>query len=112
MDINDKFFENFKTILDRLTLEELLCQLAEECGELAQAALKLRRALDGKNPTPRTEQECIENLAEEHADVELVFALIRSVLTGSEMSEFNAFDIQVRKAARWASRLAAREVTT
>lgn len=31
---------------------EVLAQLAEEVAELAQAALKLRRALDGTNPTP------------------------------------------------------------
>ena len=31
---------------------EILAQLAEEAAELAQAALKLRRSLDGTNPTP------------------------------------------------------------
>ena len=42
--------------------EELLLQLAEECAELSQAALKLRRALTGINPTPITEDEARENL--------------------------------------------------
>lgn len=36
-------------ISDILPKEELLCQLAEECTELAQAALKLRRAITGVN---------------------------------------------------------------
>lgn len=49
--------------------EELLCQLAEEASELAQAALKLRRVYNGKNPTPVTEKEALENLREEIADV-------------------------------------------
>ena len=49
--------ENFEKIKGRLGDAEVLAQLAEECTELAQAALKLRRALDGKNPTPNTEEE-------------------------------------------------------
>lgn len=32
----------------------LLEQLAEECSELAQAALKLARLERGENPTPKT----------------------------------------------------------
>lgn len=39
---------------DYLTESELLCQLAEESAELAQAALKERRALTNDNPTPKT----------------------------------------------------------
>lgn len=31
---------------------EVLAQMAEELTEAAQAALKLRRAMDGANPTP------------------------------------------------------------
>lgn len=49
--------ENFEKIKGRLVEAEVLAQFAEECTELAQAALKLRRALDGKNPTPNTEEE-------------------------------------------------------
>ena len=41
---------DLKFIRERLPREELLAQLAEEATELAQAALKYRRALDGKNP--------------------------------------------------------------
>lgn len=42
-----------KDVLDYLPREEILAQLAEEASELAQAALKLRRALNGTNPTPK-----------------------------------------------------------
>ena len=56
-------------INDYLTEAEILAQLAEECAELAQAALKLRRVLDGTNPTPKREAECRETLQEEIADV-------------------------------------------
>ena len=41
-----------KKVSDILPKTEILAQLAEEASELAQAALKLRRALDKK-----TEQE-------------------------------------------------------
>lgn len=58
-----------KKIKDRLGESEALAQLAEECAELAQAALKLRRALDGKNPTPNTEEERRSALIEEYTDV-------------------------------------------
>ena len=56
-------------IKDILPETEILAQLAEEAAELAQAALKLRRVLDGTNPTPVTETEARRNLVEECADV-------------------------------------------
>lgn len=40
-------------IIDHLSQGEILAQMAEELAEAAQAALKLRRALDDSNPTPR-----------------------------------------------------------
>lgn len=61
--------ESFEKIKGRLGEAEALAQLAEECAELAQAALKLRRALDGKNPTPNTEEERRRALLEEYTDV-------------------------------------------
>lgn len=41
---------DIKYVASRLSEEELLCQLAEEASELAQAALKLRRATTQNNP--------------------------------------------------------------
>lgn len=38
-------------IRDYLSDAEIVAQLAEEASELAQVALKLRRVLDGTNPT-------------------------------------------------------------
>ena len=52
-----------------LPINELLCGLAEECGELTQAALKLRRAYDQTNPTPVDPDQAYEDLCEEVADV-------------------------------------------
>lgn len=56
-------------IIETLGTEELLAQLAEEAAELSKAALKLRRALDGKNPTPVSPSEALRNVREEMADV-------------------------------------------
>lgn len=46
-----------------LTERDLLEQLAEECGELAQASLKLIRAKGySSNVTPKSEHEATEQL--------------------------------------------------
>lgn len=63
-------------IKQHLPQDELLAQLAEECAELSQAALKLRRALTGINPTPVTAEEARKNLVEEAADVYNVLGLL------------------------------------
>jgi NTP pyrophosphatase (non-canonical NTP hydrolase) len=57
--------------VSELAVEEKLAGLAEECSELAQAALKLRRVFDGRNPTPVNEEDALEKLHEETADVML-----------------------------------------
>lgn len=58
-------------IAQKLSQEDILCQLAEEASELAQAALKLRRVITGTNPTPVSEDEALRNLHEEIIDVSL-----------------------------------------
>lgn len=55
-------------IFDALPEEEILAQMAEECVEASKAALKLRRARSGVNPTPVSEKDAFENLVEELAD--------------------------------------------
>lgn len=95
-----------KYIREQLSKEELLCQLAEEAAELGQAALKLRRAIDGKNYTPVSVGEAIANLQEEIADVWVslqALGLDRSILY-----EHNAQE----KIKRWADRLKANAVET
>lgn len=86
-------------IKKQLPVEELLCQLAEEATELAHAALKCRRTLDGTNPTPKTYEEAMENLHEEIADVRLVLELLE--LTNKPEQTH----IMVAKLTRWAKRL-------
>ena len=97
-------------ISDRLSTYELLTQLAEEAAELAQAALKYRRALrmeqgqEDTSPTPKTAQEAKKSLEEEVADVELcIYAL--------EMLTID-FEPMKHKAERWLRRLEAYENAT
>ena len=82
----------------KLGRAELLAQLAEEAAELSQAALKLRRVLDGRNPTPVTEAEATLHLQEELTDV-----LLCAVTVGVDRTEVERF---IRaKSARWSARV-------
>ena len=87
-------------IKQHIPQDELLAQLAEECAELSQAALKLRRALTGINPTPVTAEEARKNLVEETADVYNVLGLLLDAEDNAEI-----YDIIRRKKARWVKRL-------
>ena len=89
-----------ETIERHLPEDELLAQLAEECAELSQGALKLRRALTGINPTPVTADEARKNLVEEAADVYNVLGLLLDAEDNAEI-----YDIIWRKKARWVKRL-------
>lgn len=88
-----------ETIRSKLTTAEMLAQLAEECTEMAQAALKLRRVIDGTNPTPTSFADAEMNLMEEHADVCVCF----EVLGWNDKSEREYF--REKKLERWAKRL-------
>ena len=63
---------SIEIVRDHLDQPELLVQLAEEATELAQAALKLRRAYTGVNPTPITAKDAYQGLLEEIADPALL----------------------------------------
>lgn len=85
-------------IIDKLGTPELLTQLAEEAAELGKAALKFRRALDGKNPTPISPADAILNLQEEMADVLLVMLAVGFDKSSAERT--------IRaKIPRWAGRI-------
>ena len=69
------------------------------CAELAQAALKLRRAMDGKNPTPKTVEECRRDLCEEYLDVIICTGVLNLDLPPEGVE---------RKMLRWMKRLGIR----
>lgn len=93
MNLNEK-------IKQHIPQDELLAQLAEEAAELSQAALKLRRALTGINPTPVTADEARKNMVEEVADVYNVLGLLLDAVDNAEIHS-----IIRRKKARWLNRL-------
>ena len=62
-------------VLEMIGTAALLEQLAEEWAELAQAALKMARKIRNENPTPKSRADCVANLQEEIADVELCVVL-------------------------------------
>lgn len=83
---------------------EILCQLAEECNELAHAALKLRRTMTNDNPTPISECEAKKNLMEEIADVSLCLKALGMDLIDREFC-LNITRTTNEKARRWAGRI-------
>lgn len=95
-----KKMDPFDVIRERLSQEELLAQLAEEAMELGHAALKLRRAYDGTNPTPVKRREAFENLKEEIADVRLLIDVLSLSRFWPEYDR-----IADKKLKRWAQRL-------
>ena len=102
-------YQDIKEIRERVDVEEIAAQLAEEAAELAIAANKLRRAISGVNPTPVTEAEAKRNIVEELADVTLCAVLLFGVQP-YEMTRF--WDVQNSKCARWVQRLKEAEAQT
>lgn len=78
----------------------LLEQLAEEVCELGQAALKLARKIRGESPTPKTEEELIESLTEEIADVEVCVDQLTDLIDFCQVESIKEFKYQ-----RWMKRL-------
>ena len=62
-------------IVDKYGTEYVYRQLAEECCELAQAALKCIRAMNFE--TPVKPAESIDSVLEEIADVEIMIKFVR-----------------------------------
>lgn len=90
-------------VASHLSEEELLCQIAEEASELAQAALKLRRAITQHNPTPTSPETAFNGLYEEWGDllnaINVYFTKLNIIPIGGNMD----------KLERWANRLKEKE---
>lgn len=96
-----KDHDEFPKIAYRIGVPALLEQLAEECAELGQAALKMARILRGENPTPMDATKAISNIAEESADVQT--CLIELYRAGFDVDSGGL--IRWRKIHRWHDRL-------
>lgn len=92
-------FKSDFEVIRSLREPALLEQLAEECSELAQAALKLARLERGENPTPKTEEECVKALLEELGDVNLCMSVIEA------NRGIHIRCLSVDKKERWAQRI-------
>jgi NTP pyrophosphatase (non-canonical NTP hydrolase) len=92
-------------IYEKLGHAAIYEQLAEECTELAQAALKLARIERGENPTPKTRQEAWGDFLEEWADAKICLALIS--YTPEDYGE--VLRIGREKLQRWKQRLEEQE---
>lgn len=78
--------------------QDLYAQLAEECAELTQAALKCIRAQGfSKNPTPVSCEDAIKSLQEEINDV-LIAAYVLGLVDRSCVKDWH-------KLVRWAERI-------
>lgn len=60
---------NIRTVCEMIGEPAVYEQLAEECSELAKAALKMARILRNENPTPVTQEQTFQNVKEEWAGV-------------------------------------------
>ncbi len=85
--MDEKDYAEAMDLMDRRhDWDYLYRQLAEECAELGQAALKLVRA--GKDETPVHIEDAITAYVEELADVYLMIAIARTDLTKEEKAMF------------------------
>lgn len=94
--------ELFAEVIERFGRDYLLIKLAEECSELAQACAKLLSVW--KDATSMREEEAVEHIMEEMADV-------RNHMCGLEVALLDEYEIQSiaeiqkRKLARMKTRL-------
>lgn len=86
-------------VTDYMSRAEILAALAEESAELAQAALKLRRAATGASPTPVTVEDAWWQMVEEIADV----ACCLDEISGLDWGYIDR--LAEAKRQRWISRL-------
>lgn len=103
--------EKVDYINTRLCVDDLLLAFAEEASEAAQAALKLRRTLYGKNPTPVTPKEATAWFDEEVYDMALCWMVLEQHGWDADIIfwEDGLTELQQEKLDRWAQRLLEKE---
>ena len=88
-------------------LRAKLEQVAEECGELTKACMKLIRAIGNGNPCNVSEEEAIDNVVEEISDVEVATYYLKLAL--QERAGYDIWDktiaISNEKSQRWIQRI-------
>ena len=98
-----------ETIRNKTPYTEQLAILAEECTELAQAALKMRRVVDlNASPTDETIESAVRNMREEVADVLTCMLVIGDYINDIEPSPSVKRTIDY-KIKRWCDRIEKRD---
>lgn len=87
---------NDANILSKIGEEAMWMQLAEECSELSQAALKMARIIHDTNPTPITHDEALRMVFEEYTDI---------VQCASYLSLMPDYEQMKEKETRWINRV-------
>ena len=96
----NKYAKHIRATLDTRTLHE---KVAEECSELAQASLKVIRAMGrNNNVTPVSPGQAMDKFREEAMDVLLVLALLEGEDSINGMVDDIPYNPKLR---RWAERL-------
>lgn len=95
-----KPYEARQFVQQNLSQRAIILQLAEEASELAAAANKLVRVLDGENPSPVTPEQARLDILEEFGDVlncaDLIVTPMENIYIATERGE---------KCIRWAGRI-------
>ena len=94
--------QNMKEITEKYGKEYILRQLAEECAELNQAALKVIRSW--RMETPVTPEKAFREMLKEIADVEIMLEFVYSELMSSAGHSFR-YDYKDMKKARMVRRM-------
>ena len=92
-------------IAENLSEEDILCQIAEEAAELAQAALKLRRAITQTNPTPVTVEKAADDLMEEYGDTVVAYVAYSIKRDLIDRKYVDILEKSNTKYSRWAQRI-------
>ena len=82
--------------------------LAEECAELAQACMKMCRAISGENPTPIDIGDAVDMVTDEMLDVIsciVVVSVSGSISAGDTLALIEKMVTLNPKWERWAERL-------
>jgi hypothetical protein len=96
-----------KAILEDIGEPAVLEQLAEECCELGQAALKLARIYRYENPTPVSIDDARKHVMEEFMDIDVCLGVL---MQGTEWIDLIMMtDLAEKKLDRWIDRLELRE---
>jgi len=90
------YFEAMSIVSHQVSEKAMIEQLAEECAELSQSALKHIRAIGNGNPTPKTPEETWRSMVEEFNDI----CLIANIIGLEEKAK-----IKEGKMIRWANRI-------